>query len=137
MTHLEAIARETGISLSSVTTTAKLLAEGGTVPFLSRYRKEQTGSLDEVQITTIRDRMLQLAELDSRRSTVLKSLEERSLLTPELKKKLEAALTLATVEDIFAPYRPKRQTRATKAVERGLTPLADFIFENQAADPGR
>ena len=135
MTHLEAIARETGISLSSVTTTAKLLAEGGTVPFLSRYRKEQTGSLDEVQITTIRDRMLQLAELDSRRSAVLKSLEERSLLTPELKKKLEAALTLATVEDIFAPFRPKRQTRATKAVERGLTPLADFIFENQAADP--
>jgi uncharacterized protein len=135
MTHLEAIARETGISLSSVTTTAKLLAEGGTVPFLSRYRKEQTGSLDEVQITTIRDRMLQLAELDSRRGAVLKSLEERSLLTPELKKKLEAALTLATVEDIFAPFRPKRQTRATKAVERGLTPLADFIFENQAADP--
>ena len=135
MTHIEAIVRETGISLSSVTTTAKLLAEGGTVPFLSRYRKEQTGSLDEVQITTIRDRMLQLAELDSRRSAVLKSLEERSLLTPELKKKLEAALTLAAVEDIFAPYRPKRQTRATKAIERGLTPLADFIFENQAVDP--
>jgi uncharacterized protein len=135
MTHLETIARETGISLSSVATTAKLLAEGGTVPFISRYRKEQTGSLDEVQITTIRDRMLQLAELDSRRSTVLKSLEERSLLTPELKKKLEAALTLSAVEDIFAPYRPKRQTRATKAIERGLTPLADFLFENQSADP--
>lgn len=135
MTHLETIARETGISLSSVTSTSKLIAEGATVPFISRYRKEQTGSLDEVQITTIRDRMLQLAELDSRRSTVLKSLEERSLLTPELKKKLEAATTLATVEDIFAPYRPKRQTRATKAIERGLTPLADFIFENQSADP--
>ncbi|MEO8616751.1 MAG: Tex family protein [Luteolibacter sp.] len=135
MTHLEAIARETGISLSSVSATAKLIAEGGTVPFISRYRKEQTGSLDEVQITTIRDRMLQLAELDSRRTAVLKSLEERSLLTPELKKKLEAALTLTAVEDIFAPFRPKRQTRATKAIERGLTPLADFIFENQAADP--
>jgi uncharacterized protein len=135
MSHLEAIARETGISLSSVTTTAKLLAEGATVPFLSRYRKEQTGSLDEVEITTIRDRMLQLAELDSRRTAVLKSLEERSLLTPELKKKLEAALTLATVEDIFAPFRPKRQTRATKAIERGLTPLADFIFENQSTEP--
>jgi len=135
MSHLEAIARETGISLSSVTTTAKLLAEGATVPFLSRYRKEQTGSLDEVQITTIRDRMLQLAELDSRRTAVLKSLEERSLLTPELKRKLEAALTLATVEDIFAPFRPKRQTRATKAIERGLTPLADFIFENQSTEP--
>ncbi len=135
MTHLEAIARETGISLSSVSATAKLIAEGGTVPFISRYRKEQTGSLDEVQITTIRDRMLQLAELDSRRTAVLKSLEERSLLTPELKKKLEAALTVNAVEDIFAPYRPKRQTRATKAAERGLAPLADFIFENQDADP--
>ncbi len=135
MTHLEAIARETGISLSSVTATSKLIAEGGTVPFISRYRKEQTGSLDEVQITTIRDRMLQLAELESRRTAVLKSLEERSLLTPELKKKLEAARTLTAVEDIFAPFRPKRQTRATKAIERGLTPLADFIFENQAADP--
>jgi protein Tex len=133
--HLETISRETGISLSSVATTAKLLAEGATVPFLSRYRKEQTGSLDEVQITTIRDRMIQLAELDTRRSAVLKSLEERSLLTPELKKKLEAATTLAAVEDIFAPHRPKRQTRATKAIERGLTPLADWLLENQHADP--
>ncbi|MEI7954458.1 MAG: Tex-like N-terminal domain-containing protein, partial [Verrucomicrobiota bacterium] len=133
--HLEAIARETGIALSSVTTTAKLLAEGATVPFLSRYRKEQTGSLDEVQITTIRDRMLQLAELDTRRSAILKSLEERSLLTPELKKKLEAAISLTVLEDIFAPFRPKRQTRATKAIERGLTPLADWLLENQTADP--
>jgi len=135
MTHLEAIARETGISLSSVSSTAKLLAEGATVPFISRYRKEQTGSLDEVQVTTIRDRMLQLAELDTRRSAILKSLEERSLLTPELKKKVEAATTLATLEDIFAPFRPKRQTRATKAIERGLTPLADFLLENQSAEP--
>ncbi|MFT4175981.1 MAG: Tex family protein [Luteolibacter sp.] len=133
--HLDTIARETGISLSSVASTAKLLAEGATVPFISRYRKEQTGSLDEVQITTIRDRMLQLAELDNRRSAVLKSLEERNLLTPELKKKLEAAVTLASVEDIFAPFRPKRQTRATKAIERGLTPLADFLLENQSTDP--
>jgi uncharacterized protein len=135
MTHLEAIARETGLSFSSVSATAKLLAEGATVPFISRYRKEQTGSLDEVQITTIRDRMIQLAELDSRRSTILKSLEERSLLTPELKKKVEAAATLATLEDVFAPFRPKRQTRATKAIERGLAPLADWLLANQAEDP--
>lgn len=133
--HLETIARESGISLSSVTSTAKLLAEGATVPFISRYRKEQTGSLDEVQITTIRDRMLQLAELDTRRSAILKSLEERSLLTPELKKKVEAASTLATLEDIFAPFRPKRQTRATIAIERGLTPLADWLLEHQPEDP--
>ena len=74
----------------AITEAERALAEGGTVPFISRYRKEQTGSLDEVQITTIRDRMLQLAELDSRRSAILKSLEERSLLTPELKKKIDA-----------------------------------------------
>ncbi len=133
--HLETIARETGIPLSSVTATSKLIAEGGTVPFISRYRKEQTGSLDEVQITTIRDRMLQLAELDSRRSAILKSLEERSLLTPELRKKVEAAATMNAIEDVFAPFRPKRQTRATKAIERGLTPLADWLLENQNADP--
>ena len=133
--HLELIARETGIALSSVSATAKLLAEGGTVPFISRYRKEQTGSLDEVQITAIRDRMLQLAELDTRRSAILKSLEERNLLTPELKKKVEAAATMAVLEDVFAPFRPKRQTRATKAIERGLTPLADWLLANQNADP--
>ena len=133
--HLSLIATETGIPLSSVTATAKLLAEGATIPFISRYRKEATGELDEVQIQTIRDRMLQLAELDSRRSTILKSLEERSLLTPELKKKILAALTITSLEDIFAPYRPKRQTRATKAIDKGLTPLADFLFENQNADP--
>jgi uncharacterized protein len=133
--HLESIARETGIALSAVVATAKLLADGGTVPFISRYRKEQTGSLDEVQITTIRDRMLQLAELDTRRSAILKSLDERSLLTPELRNKIEAASTLTHLEDIFAPFRPKRQTRATKAIERGLTPLADWLLENQDADP--
>jgi uncharacterized protein len=133
--HLETIARESGISLTSVTSTAKLLAEGATVPFISRYRKEQTGSLDEVQITTIRDRMLQLAELDTRRSAILKSLEERNLLTPELKKKIDSASTLATLEDVFAPFRPKRQTRATIAIERGLTPLADRLLEHQSEDP--
>ncbi len=133
--HLELIARETGIRLSSVSATAKLLAEGATIPFISRYRKEATGELDEVQIQAIRDRMMQLAELDSRRATILKSLEERSLLTDELKTKILAALTVTALEDIFAPYRPKRQTRATKAIDRGLTPFADFLLENQNADP--
>lgn len=133
--HLDLIARETGIRPASVAATAKLLAEGATIPFISRYRKEATGMLDEVQIQAIRDRMLQLAELDSRRSTILKSLDERQLLSPELKSKILAALTLSTLEDLFAPFRPKRQTRASMAAERGLTPLADFLFENQNADP--
>jgi uncharacterized protein len=78
---------------------------------------------------------LPLAELDSRRATILKSLDERQLLSAELKAKIEAALTLTTLEDLFAPYRPKRQTRASMAAERGLTPLADFLFEDQNADP--
>jgi uncharacterized protein len=133
--HLDLIARETGIKPASVAATAKLLAEGATIPFISRYRKEATGLLDEVQIQAIRDRMLQLAELDSRRATILKSLDERQLLSPELKAKILAALTLTTLEDLFAPFRPKRQTRASMAAERGLTPLADFLFENQNADP--
>ena len=133
--HLDLIARETGIRPASVAATAKLLAEGATIPFLSRYRKEATGSLDEVQIQAIRDRMLQLAELDSRRATIIKSLDERRLLSEGLKTKINAALTLTALEDLFAPYRPKRQTRASKAAERGLTPLADFLFENQNTDP--
>ncbi|MDQ8190310.1 Tex family protein [Roseibacillus persicicus] len=132
--HIEIIAQETGLKLSSVAATAKLLEEGGTVPFISRYRKEQTGSLDEVQITTIRDRLNQLAELDKRREAILKSLEERKLLTEDLKKKVLAAKTLSALEDVFAPFRPKRQTRATKAIDRGLEPLADWLLKNQNAE---
>ncbi len=132
--HIALIAQETGISVHSVSATAKLIAEGATVPFIARYRKEATGELDEVQITTIRDSMLRLVDLDSRRSAILKSLEERSLLTPELKKKILACQTMTTLEDAFAPYRPKRQTRATKAKERGLEPLANYLLENQTSD---
>ena len=133
--HIATISKEIGISASSVAATAKLLAEGATVPFISRYRKEATGSLDEVQIQAVRDRMVQLAELDARRVSIVKSLEERNLLTPELKKKIDAAATITVLEDIFAPFRPKRQTRATKAKEKGLEPLAEWLLANQAADP--
>ncbi|WP_193214004.1 Tex family protein [Luteolibacter marinus] len=133
--HIETIAKETGIKASSVAATAKLLAEGATIPFISRYRKEATGELDEVQIQAVRDRMLQLAELDARRTSILKSLEERSLLTPELKKKVAGAQTMTSLEDIFAPFRPKRQTRATKAKDKGLVPLSEWLLANQGADP--
>lgn len=134
LSHISQISSELGISQTSVAATAKLIAEGATVPFIARYRKEVTGSLDEVQITNVRDGMLRLAELDSRRTAILKSLEERSLLTDELKKKVLAAKTMAVLEDIFAPFRPKRQTRAMKAKERGLEPLATFLLENQHAN---
>lgn len=136
--HVETIARELNIKPLQVTATAKLIAEGGTVPFIARYRKEATGLLDEVAITGIRDGMLRLAQLDERREAILKSLEERKLLTDELKAKIGKAETMNVLEDLFAPFRPKRRTRAIIAKEKGLEPLADFIEENQvngAVDP--
>jgi uncharacterized protein len=102
------------------------------VPFIARYRKEATGSLDEVAITAIRDRTQQLADLEARRGSILGSLQERNLLTPELQKKIAAAETMTVLEDLFAPYRPKRRTRATIAKEKGLEPLADWLLANQS-----
>lgn len=128
------IAKELGIRDLQVAATAKLLAEGATVPFISRYRKEATGLLDEVAITQIRDRMQQLGDLERRRDAILKSLDERKLLTSDLKKKVSEAETMTRLEDIFAPFRPKRRTRATMAKDRGLEPLADLIWEN-SVDP--
>jgi uncharacterized protein len=134
--HQIGIADELGIEQRQVRAVDELLAEGATVPFIARYRKERTGSLDEVAITSIRDRLAQLAELDKRREAILKSLEERELLTDELKAAIEAAETMAALEDIYLPYRPKRRTRATIAREKGLEPLAQTIFAQEAAtDP--
>ena len=136
-TFINKIAAELKLPPRSVSSTATLLAEGATVPFIARYRKEVTGSLDEVAITGIRDRMGQLVELESRRGAILKSLDERKLLTPQLKAKVDAAETMTALEDVFAPFRPKRRTRATMAREKGLEPLAEWLLANQAlaADP--
>ncbi|MDR2845067.1 MAG: RNA-binding transcriptional accessory protein [Puniceicoccales bacterium] len=133
--HVIRIAQESGIPVNGVIAVAKLLGEGATVPFIARYRKEATGELDEVQITTVRDRLEQLRELDARRAAILKSLAENKHLTPALQAAVEQAATLTRLEDIYAPYRPKRRTRATIAKERGLEPLADFLSDNQSADP--
>ncbi|MCB1227715.1 MAG: RNA-binding transcriptional accessory protein, partial [Verrucomicrobiales bacterium] len=136
--HVERIASELKLRPMQVAATARLIADGATVPFIARYRKEATGEMDEVAITKVRDRMEQLVAVDSRRGSILKSLEERNLLSVELKAKIERADTLTVLEDLFAPYRPKRRTRATIAKERGLEPLADFIeahLEDRAADP--
>lgn len=135
-THISIIAKELGISASQVMATAALLDDGATVPFISRYRKEATGSLDEVVVAAIRDRQEQLRELDKRREAILKSLEERSLLTDALKTKIEAADSLTILEDIYLPFRPKRRTRATMAKEKGLEPLATAIFAQQEMDIG-
>jgi uncharacterized protein len=125
------VAEELKLPLSSVAAVARMLGEGATVPFIARYRKEATGSLDEVAITAIRDRATQLLETENRRSAILKSLEERNLLNSQLRLKIMAADSLTALEDLFAPYRPKRRTRATIARERGLEPLADWLISNQ------
>jgi uncharacterized protein len=110
-----------------------LLEEGATVPFISRYRKEATGTLDEVQVAAIRDRLEQLKELDKRREAILKSIEEQGKLTSELKKSIDQAETMARLEDIYLPYKPKRKTKASVAKEKGLEPLAVLVFEQQLA----
>jgi len=110
------------------------LDEGATVPFISRYRKEVTGSLDEVQVTTLRDRIQQLRDLDKRRDAILNSLTEMGKLTPELEKAINAAETMVLLEDIYLPYRPKRKTRASIAREKGLQPLADMLLAQNRFD---
>jgi protein Tex len=136
--HVAKIAHELKLQANQVRSVHAFLVDGATVPFIARYRKEATGSLDEVQIANIRDRLEQLEEVDQRREAIIKSLEERNLLTDELKKKLFAAETLTVLEDIYLPFRPKKRTRATIAKEKGLEPLADFLQQSQAnaaADP--
>jgi len=132
---IQKIAQELSLTPKQVQAASDLLSEGATVPFIARYRKEATGSLDEVAITAVRDRLNQLMELDKRREAILKSLEERGQLTDELKEKILLAETMAVLEDIYLPYRPKRRTRATVAKERGLEPLAQHLFIQDDMDP--
>ena len=134
--HIQKIAGELKIQPRQVLATAKLFAEGATVPFIARYRKEATGSLDEVVVTNIRERLVGLADLDQRRDAILKSLAERNLLSDQLKAAVNQADSVTQLEDIYLPYRPKRRTRATIAREQGLDPLADILFKQLAAtDP--
>jgi len=133
-TYSHIIAKELNIGHKQVAAALSLLAEGATIPFMARYRKEVTGNLDEVQLTQIRDRSEQLDQLDKRRAAILKSLEERDLLTDELAEAIATAQTLTELEDIYLPYRPKRRTRATIAREKGLEPLADIILQQTSRD---
>src|SRR5690606_1317449 len=104
------------------------------VPFIARYRKEMTGTLDEVQITAIRDRVQQLRELDKRKEAVLKSISEQGKLTPELEQQIRDAETMAILEDMYLPFKPKRKTRASMAREKGLQPLADILLLQEKTD---
>ncbi|WP_207774288.1 Tex family protein [Sphingobacterium corticibacter] len=122
------IAKELNIQTKQVQTTIQLLDEGATIPFIARYRKEMTGSLDEVQVAAIRDRIQQLRDLDKRKEAVLKSVTEQGKLTAELESQIRTAATMSALEDIYLPYKPKRKTRASIAREKGLLPLAELLL---------
>ncbi|MEX2492179.1 MAG: Tex family protein [Nitrospirales bacterium] len=127
--HEKRMAVELGLAVKQVAATVELLDDGATVPFLARYRKEVTGGLDEVLITSIRDRVAQLRELDKRRTAIVSSLEEQGKLTDVLQGQIDAAATMTELEDLYLPYRPKRRTKAMIAKERGLEPLATCVWE--------
>ncbi|NTW17925.1 MAG: RNA-binding transcriptional accessory protein, partial [Syntrophaceae bacterium] len=132
--HIVKIAADLNVRGEQVRAAARLLDDEATVPFIARYRKEVTGGLDEVAIITIRDQLESLRALDKRREAILKSLEEQGKLTDELKEKVSSAETMAILEDIYLPYRPKRRTRGTIAKEKGLEPLAVKIFTQADMD---
>ncbi len=127
----EIIARQLQIPLPQVQGTVRLLREGATIPFISRYRKEATGSLDEVQVAAIREQLERLTELEARKHTVLETIESQGALTPELRRQIDECWDPTSLEDLYLPYRPKRRTRATIARERGLEPLADLLQAQQ------
>ncbi len=127
MNYATTIAEQLNLGPRQVEKTIELLEQGATIPFIARYRKEVTGSLNEVQITAIRDLLVKLKELDKRREAILASINEQGKLTPELEKQILAAANMTELEDLYLPYKPKRRTRATMAIERGLEPLANEL----------
>ncbi|CCH49269.1 Tex family protein [Pseudodesulfovibrio piezophilus] len=133
--YIGIIGKELSLKNHHVAAVVTLLDEGGTVPFIARYRKEATGTMDEVAVAAVRDRLESLLELDKRREAILSSLGERDLLTPELKQAVEQARDKAQLEDIYLPHRPKRRTRGAMARERGLEPLALLLLAQKGSDP--
>src|SRR5688572_5298138 len=131
---IEQIAKEFSFQPKFVKAVTDLLTEGATIPFISRYRKELTGSMDEVMVANVRDRLDQLRELDKRREAIISSIEKQDKLTPELMQKIVVASSIAELEDIYLPYKPKRKTRASVAKEKGLEPLAQKIFDQEKFD---
>src|SRR4051812_27521298 len=135
LAHIAAtVAQELSLQPRSVAATLGMFAEGNTLPFIARYRKEATGGLDETQLRAIQERSEYLKELGDRRAAIRKSIEEQGKMTPELSTRLEAVTTKQALEDLYLPYKPKRRTRATIAKERGLEPLADAIWSGDADD---
>src|SRR5579862_4186671 len=125
------IASQLAVPLKSLVAVITLLDEGGTVPFIARYRKEVTGNLDEVQIRTIQEKLEYFRELEDRRRTVLQSIGEQGKLTAELRVRIEATLERSELEDLYLPYKPKRRTKASIAREKGLEPPARYLWDQQ------
>ena len=134
MNYAATIANRLELNVRQVEKTIELLESGATVPFIARYRKEATGSLNEVQIAAIRDLLIRLKELDKRREAILSSIEEQGKLTDELRQRIEAVESMTDLEDLYLPYRPKRRTRATIAIEKGYEPVADAITRGKWGD---
>ncbi len=134
MNIINTISRELGLTQKQVDAVATLLEQGSTIPFIARYRKEMTDSLDEVVIADIRDRVQILKDLSVRRESILKSLRERTLLTPELNTAIDLAVSMTELEDLYEKYRPKKRTRAQAAREKGLEPLANFLLAQKKLD---
>ncbi len=132
--QIQIISNSVGVMTHQAQSTINLLDEGGTVPFIARYRKEATGSLDEVQILDIKELWTKLKDADKRREGIIKSIEEQSKMTPELLNKLNNAYHLQELEDLYLPYKQKRKTRASIAIEKGLEPLAKLIFEQKESN---
>jgi len=132
---IDLIALNLGLNTTQVLNTINLLNEGATVPFISRYRKERTGSLDEVQVLQIKEQNDKYAELAKRKETILKTINEQEQLTPDLKKRIEDCFDSVELEDIYLPYKPKRRTKATIAREKGLEPLAKIVMKQLERDP--
>lgn len=135
MDIIQKIKEELQVEKWQVEAAVKLIDEGNTIPFISRYRKEVTGSLNDEQLRNLDERLTYLRSLEDKKEQVLKSIEEQGKLTDELKEKILAAQTLVVVEDLYRPYRPKRKTRASIAKEKGLEPLAEYILRQEATEP--
>ena len=133
--YIQQIAGKLNISTRQVTSIHDLHQEGATIPFMARYRKEVTGNLDEVVIGNVVEEIAYFNELDKRKETVMKTIEELGKMTPELKKRIGECYSATELEDIYLPYKPKRKTRATQAIEKGLEPLAKLIFEQGPVNP--
>src|SRR5512146_2189023 len=130
----QTIAQEFSLGLHQILGALQLFAEGGTVPFIARYRKEKTGEMNEVQLRALQDRFTYLTELQERKAAILESIQEQGKLTDELRARIEACMQKTGLEDLYLPFRPKKRTRATIARERGLEPLARFIQSLNAPD---